>query len=68
MPEDALRINMGSHDTRDRHRTRSTGWGFHYNVERHEAMVKAFKRPAFKTGDTMGLGVDGNHIPAICRL
>ena len=66
--KDKLRINLGSHDAYGIDTVRNPLWSAFWQVEKHEAMVKAFKRLGFKTGDTVGIEVDADNRPTICRL
>ena len=66
--KDKLRINLGSHDAYGIDTVRNPLWSAYWHVEKHEAMVKTFKRLGFKTGDTVGIEVDADNIPTIYRL
>ena len=66
--KDKLRINLGSHDAYGIDTVRNPLWSVYWDLEKHEDMVKAFKRLGFKTGDTVGIEVDAGNIPTIYRL
>jgi hypothetical protein len=66
--KDKLRINLGSHDAYGIDTVRNPLWSAYWLVEKHETMIKAFKRLGFKTGDTVGIEIDADNIPTIYRL
>lgn len=66
--KDKLRINLGSHDAYGIDTVRNPLWSVFWHVEKHEAMVKEFKRLGFKTGDSVGIEIDVDNIPTIYRL
>ncbi len=66
--KDKLRINLGSHDAYGIDTVRNPLWSAYWQVEKHETMVRTFKRLGFKTGDTVGIEVDADNIPTIYRL
>jgi hypothetical protein len=66
--KDKLRINLGSHDAYGIDTVRNPMWSVYWQVEKHEAMVNAFKRLGFKTGDSVGIEIDPDGQPTIYRL
>ena len=66
--KDKLRINLGSHDAYGIDTVRNPLWSAYWDLEKHDDMVKSFKRLGFKTGDTVGIEVDAGNVPTIYRL
>lgn len=66
--KDKLRINLGSHDAYGIDTVRNPLWSVYWHIEKHDAMVKAFRRLGFTTGDTVGIEIDGDDRPTIYRL
>ena len=66
--KDKLRINLGSHDAYGIDTVRNPLWSVYWHVDKHEAMVKEFKRLGFKTGDFVGIDIDADGLPTIYRL
>mgnify|MGYP003564175481 CR=1 FL=1 len=66
--KDKLRINLGSHDAYGIDTVRNPLWSVYWHVDKHETMVKEFKRLGFKTGDTVGIDIDTEGLPTIYRL
>lgn len=63
-----FRVNLCSHDAYGIDTVRNPLWSVYWQVERHEAMVKEFRRLGFKTGDTVGIEIDPDGRPVIFRL
>jgi hypothetical protein len=66
--KDKLRINLGSHDAYGIDTVRNPLWSVYWQVDKHEDMVKEFKRLGFKTGDTVGIEINAEGLPVIYRL
>lgn len=66
--KDKLRINLGSHDAYGIDTVRVPLWSVYWHLEKHEAMVKEFRRLGFKTGDTVSIEIDAEEKPTIYRL
>lgn len=66
--KDKLRINLGSHDAYGIDTVRNPLWSVYWHLDQHDAMVKEFRRLGFKTGDTVGIEIDGDDKPTIYRL
>ncbi len=66
--KDKLRINLGSHDAYGIDTVRNPLWSVFWHQEKHDAMVKEFRRIGFKTGDTVGIEIDAEDKPIIYRL
>ncbi|MGD9368806.1 MAG: hypothetical protein PVH87_24095 [Desulfobacteraceae bacterium] len=66
--KDKVRINLGSHDAYGIDTVRNPLWSAYWHQEQHDAMVAEFRRLGFKTGDTVGIEIDGDEKPTIYRL
>jgi hypothetical protein len=66
--KDKVRINLGSHDAYGIDTVRNPLWSAYWHLEKHEAMVAEFRRLGFKTGDTVGIEINGDEKPIIYRL
>ena len=66
--KDKVRINMCSHDAYGIDTVRNPMWTVYWHQERHEEIVKEFKRLGFITGDTIGIDVDLDGKPTVYRL
>ena len=45
---------------------RNPVWSVYWHVDRHDAVVQAFKQAGFTTGDTVGIDIDDK--PTVYRL
>ena len=66
--KDKFRINLCSHDAYGIDTVRNPVWSVYWHVERHDAVVREFKRVGFKTGDTVGIDIDVDDKPTVYRL
>ena len=66
--KDRIRINLCSHDAYGIDTVRNPLWSVYWHMERHDKIVKEFKRLGFKTGDTIGLDIDSEGKPTGYRL
>jgi hypothetical protein len=66
--KDKFRLNMCGHDAYGIDTVRNPLWSVYWHMEKHEMMVKEFKRLGFKTGDTIGIEIDSDEKPIIYRL
>ena len=66
--KDKLRINLGSHDAYGIDTVRNPLWSVYWHLDKHDAMVKEFRRLGFKTGDHVGIEVNAENRPTIYRL
>lgn len=66
--KDKLRINLGSHDAYGIDTVRNPLWSVYWHLEKHDAMVQAFRQLGFKTGDTVGIELDAEEKPTVYRL
>ena len=66
--KDKVRINLCSHDAYGIDTVRNPIWTVYWYLNRHEEIVKEFKRLGFTTGDTIGIDVDLDGKPTVYRL
>lgn len=66
--KDKMRINLGSHDAYGIDTVRNPLWSVYWHLEKHDIMIKAFRRLGFMTGDTVGIELDSEDKPTIYRL
>jgi len=66
--EDQIRINMCTHDAYGIDSIRNPIWGVYWKIERHNDVVKEFKRLGFRTGDSLGIEIDAEDKPLVYRL
>ena len=66
--KDKFRVNLCSHDAYGIDTVRNPIWNVFWAVDRHEVIVKEFKRLGFKTGDTIGIDIDAEEKPTVFRL
>ena len=66
--KDKFRLNMCGHDAYGIDTVRNPLWSVFWKMDKHEMMVKEFKRLGFKTGDTIGIEIDSDDKPVVYRL
>lgn len=66
--KDKFRINLCSHDAYGIDTVRNPLWTVYWYVDRHDDVVRDFKRVGFKTGDSIGIDVDADDKPTVYRL
>ena len=66
--KDKFRLNMCGHDAYGIDTVRNPLWSAYWHMEKHEMMVKEFKKLGFKTGDTIGIEIDSDDKPIVYRL
>jgi hypothetical protein len=66
--KDKIRIKMCTHDAYGIDSIRNPIWGVYWKIERHDHVVKEFKRLGFKTGDSLGIEIDAEEKPLVYRL
>jgi hypothetical protein len=66
--KDKFRLNMCGHDAYGIDTVRNPLWSVFWKMDKHEVMVKEFKRLGFKTGDTIGIEIDSDGKPIVYRL
>ncbi|MEJ2727200.1 MAG: hypothetical protein P8185_01600 [Deltaproteobacteria bacterium] len=68
LAKDRFRINLCGHDAYGIDTVRNPMWSVYWHVDRHDKVVKEFKRWGFKTGDTIGIEIDSDEKPIVYRL
>lgn len=66
--KDKIRVNLRSHDAYGIATVRNPLWSVYWYIERHDRIVREFKRLGFKTGDTIGIDIDSEEKPTLYRL
>lgn len=66
--KDKFRINLCSHDAYGIDTVRNPLWTAFWYVDRHDDVVRDFKRVGFKTGDTVGIDINVDDKPTVYRL
>ena len=66
--KDKFRLNMCGHDAYGIDTVRNPLWSVFWKMDKHDMMVKEFKRLGFKTGDTIGIEIDSDGKPIVYRL
>jgi hypothetical protein len=64
---DKFRVNLCSHDAYGIDTVRNPLWCTFWHADRHDALVKEFKRLGFKTGDTVGIDIGADDRPVVYR-
>jgi hypothetical protein len=64
---DKFRVNLCSHDAYGIDTVRNPLWSAFWHADRHDAVVREFKRLGFKTGDTMGIDIGADDRPVVYR-
>lgn len=65
--KDKFRVNLCSHDAYGIDTVRNPLWSAFWHAERHDAVVKEFKRLGFKTGDTVAIDIGVDDLPGVFR-
>jgi hypothetical protein len=63
-----LRMNLCSHDAYGIDTVRTPIWSVFWRQERHDEVIREFRRLGFKTGDTVGIDVSADDIPTMFRV
>ncbi len=66
--KDKIRINLCSHDAYGIDTVRNPLWTVFWRVDRHDEVVREFKRVGFKSGDTVGIDINVDEKPTVRRL
>jgi len=66
--KDKFRLNLCGHDAYGIDTVRNPMWSVFWQMEKHEKMVKQFKKLGFKTGDIVGIEIDSDERPIVYRL
>ncbi|MGD2185426.1 MAG: hypothetical protein PVI71_04825 [Desulfobacterales bacterium] len=68
LAKDKFRVNLCGHDAYGIDTVRNPMWSVYWHMDKHDKMVKEFKRLGFKTGDTVGIEIDSDEKPIVYRL
>jgi hypothetical protein len=66
--KDKIRMNLGSHDAYGIDTVRNPLWSVYWSMDKHDKLVKEFRRLGFKSGDTVGIEIDSEEKPIVYRL
>lgn len=66
--KDKIRINLCGHDAYGIDTVRNPMWSVYWPMDKHEMVVKEFKKRGFKTGDIIGIEIDSDEKPIVYRL
>ena len=66
--KDKFRLNLCGHDAYGIDTVRNPMWSVFWQMDKHEEMVKQFKKLGFKTGDIVGIEIDSYEKPIVYRL
>ena len=66
--KDKFRLNLCGHDAYGIDTVRNPMWSVYWHMDKHEKMVKQFKKSGFKTGDIVGIEIDSDEKPIVFRL
>ncbi len=66
--KDKFRINLCGHDAYGIDTVRNPIWTVFWYLENHARMIKRFRDLGFKTGDAVGIEIDGEAKPTVYRL
>jgi hypothetical protein len=66
--KDKFRLNLCGHDAYGIDTVRNPMWSVFWHMDKHEKMVKQFKKSGFKTGDIVGIEIDSDEKPIVYRL
>ena len=64
---DKFRVNLCSHDAYGIDTVRNPLWSAFWHADRHDTVVREFKRLGFKTGDTVGIDIGADDRPVVYR-
>jgi hypothetical protein len=66
--KDKFRLNLCGHDAYGIDTVRNPMWSVYWRADQHDQVVQEFMTLGFKTGDTVGIEIDSDEKPIICRL
>jgi hypothetical protein len=66
--KDKFRLNLCGHDAYGIDTVRNPMWSVFWHMDKHEKMVKVFKKMGFKSGDIVGIEIDSDEKPIVYRL
>jgi hypothetical protein len=68
LAKDKFRVNLCGHDAYGIDTVRNPMWSVYWHMDKHDKMVKEFKRLGFKNGDTVGIEINSDGKPIVYRL
>ncbi|MFH1139932.1 MAG: hypothetical protein V1816_27955 [Pseudomonadota bacterium] len=68
LAKDKYRLNFATHDAYGVDTVRNPIWNVFWNIERHNRVVRDFRRLGFKTGDCAGIEIGVDEKPVVYRL
>jgi hypothetical protein len=68
LAKDKFRVNLCGHDAYGIDTVRNPMWSVYWHMDKHDQVVKEFRRLGFKTGDTVGIEIDSDERPIVYRL
>ena len=66
--KDKFRLNLCGHDAYGIDTVRNPMWSVYWHMDKHDKMVKQFRKQGFKTGDIVGIEIDSDEKPIVFRL
>jgi hypothetical protein len=66
--KDKFRLNLCGHDAYGIDTVRNPMWSVFWHMDKHEKMVKEFRRLGVKTGEIVGIEIDSDEKPIVYRL
>jgi hypothetical protein len=66
--KDKFRVNLCGHDAYGIDTVRNPLWSVYWYMDKHDKMVKEFRRLGFRNGDTVGIEIDSDEKPIVYRL
>jgi hypothetical protein len=66
--KEKLTINLCTHDAYGIDTVRNPLWSVYWHVDKHDKIIRDFKRLGFKTEDTVGIEIGAEEKPIIFRL
>lgn len=66
--KEKLTINMCTHDAYGIDTVRNPLWSVYWHLDKHDKIIRDFKRLGFKTDDTVGIEINAEEKPIIYRL
>jgi hypothetical protein len=66
--KDKFRLNLCGHDAYGIDTVRNPMWSVFWHMDKHEKMVKEFRRLGVKTGEIVGIEIDSDERPIVYRL
>jgi hypothetical protein len=66
--KDKFRLNLCGHDAYGIDTVRNPMWSVFWHMDKHEKMIKEFKKLGVRTGDIIGIEIDSDEKPIVFRL